>query len=98
MSQPLMEIRKATKIYGSGLLGGGDKVIALQDFDLKIYEEPALVTTIAGESGSGKTTLANLVLGFIGLTSGQILYKGQDVAILNRKEGLQYHKKKKDKN
>lgn len=90
MSQPLMEIRKATKIYGSGLLGGGDQVIALQDFDLTIYEEPALVTTIAGESGSGKTTLANLVLGFIGLTSGQILYKGQDVAMLKGKQQLKY--------
>jgi peptide/nickel transport system ATP-binding protein len=90
MSQPLMDIRKATKIYASGLLGGGDQVIALQDFDLTIHEEPALVTTIAGESGSGKTTLTNLVLGFIGLTSGQILYKGQDVAILKGKERLQY--------
>ena len=28
MSQPLMEIRKATKIYTSGLLGGGGQVIA----------------------------------------------------------------------
>lgn len=90
MSQPLMEIRNATKIYGGGLLGGGDQVIALQDFDLTIHEEPALITTIAGESGSGKTTLANLVLGFIGLTSGQIIYKGQDVASLKGKEQLQY--------
>jgi len=85
-----MEIRQATKIYGSGLLGGGDQVIALQDFDLTIDEKPALITTIAGESGSGKTTLANLVLGFIGLSSGQILYKGQDVATLKGREGLQY--------
>jgi oligopeptide/dipeptide ABC transporter ATP-binding protein len=92
MSQPLMEIRNATKIYGGGFLQSGEKVIALQDFDLTIYEEPAMVTTIAGESGSGKTTLANLILGFIGLTSGQIYYKGRDVATLQRDERLQYRR------
>ncbi|UCC62566.1 MAG: ABC transporter ATP-binding protein [Anaerolineae bacterium] len=92
MSQPLMEIRNATKVYGGGFLQGSDKVVALQDFDLTIYEEPAMVTTIAGESGSGKTTLANLILGFIGLTSGQIFYKGQDVATLQRDERLQYRR------
>jgi len=92
MSQPLMEIRKATKVYGGGFLQGSDKVVALQDFDLTIHEEPAMVTTIAGESGSGKTTLANLILGFIGLTSGQILYKGQDVATLKGDERLQYRR------
>ena len=92
MSQPLMEIRNATKIYGGGFLQSGEKVIALQDFDLTIYEEPAMVTTIAGESGSGKTTLANLILGFIGLTSGQIFYKGRDVATLQGDERLQYRR------
>ena len=66
------------------------QVVALQDFDLTIHEEPAMVTTIAGESGSGKTTLANLILGFIGPTSGQIFYKGQDVATMTAEQGLQY--------
>jgi len=87
-----MEIRKATKIYGGGFLQGGAQVIALQDFDLTINEKPAMITTIAGESGSGKTTLANLILGFIGLTSGQIIYKGQDVATLKGEQQLEYRK------
>lgn len=92
MSQPLMEIRNATKIYGGGFLQSGDRVIALQDFSLTIDEEPAMITTIAGESGSGKTTLANLILGFIGLTSGQILYKGQDIATLKGEQRLEYRR------
>ncbi len=92
MPQPLMEIRRATKIFGGGFLQGGNQVVALQDFDLTITENPAMITTIAGESGSGKTTLANLILGFIGLTSGQILYKGQDVATLKGEERLQYRR------
>ena len=92
MSQPLLEIRNATKIFGGGFLQSGDQVVALQDFDLTIHEDPAMVTTIAGESGSGKTTLANVILGFIGLTSGQILYKGQDVATMDREQRLQYRR------
>ncbi|HXF61024.1 MAG TPA: ATP-binding cassette domain-containing protein, partial [Caldilineaceae bacterium] len=74
-SQPLLEIRNATKVYGSGFLGRRRTTVALQNFNLTIPEKPATITTIAGESGSGKTTLANLVLGFTQITSGQILYK-----------------------
>jgi len=87
-----MEIHNATKIYGGGFLQSGDQVIALQDFSLTIDERPAMITTIAGESGSGKTTLANLILGFISLTSGQILYKGQDIATLKGQQRFQYRR------
>ena len=72
MTAPLLEIRNATKVYGGSGIGGGKKVVALQDFNLSIAESPATITTIAGESGSGKTTLASLVLGFLHLTSGDV--------------------------
>ena len=92
-SVPLLEIKNATKIFGqSGLFSKGPQTVALQDFNLTLTERPATVTTIAGESGSGKTTLANLVLGFISLTSGQILYKGRDIAELTRAEMLEYRR------
>ncbi|HXV43116.1 MAG TPA: ABC transporter ATP-binding protein [Anaerolineae bacterium] len=92
MSQPLLEVRNATKIFGGGFLQGDQQVVALQNFNLTLAERPARITTIAGESGSGKTTLANLVLGFATLTSGQILYKGQDIAQLNRQQMLDYRR------
>ncbi len=92
MEQPLLEIRNATKIYGGGFLRSATQVVALQDFNLTLYEKPARITTIAGESGSGKTTLANLILGFISLTSGQILYKGKDIATMTRQERLAYRR------
>ncbi len=80
MSQKLLEIRNATKVYTQRALGGGkNEVVALQNFNLDIESSPAAITTIAGESGSGKTTLANVVLGFTGLSSGQIIYEGQDM-------------------
>lgn len=92
MSQPLLQIKDATKIYGGGFLSGGQQTVALQNFNLTIDASPATITTIAGESGSGKTTLASAVLGFTGLTSGQILYKGVDVANMNRQQQLEYRR------
>ena len=92
MSQALLEIRDATKIYGGGFFHSSHQVVALQNFNLTIPAQPAKLTTIAGESGSGKTTLANTILGFIGLTSGQILFRGHDIAQLNRQQMLDYRR------
>jgi peptide/nickel transport system ATP-binding protein len=90
MSPPLLEIRDATKIYRGGFLRPGQQLVALQNFNLVIPERPATITAIAGESGSGKTTLANLILSFISLTSGQILYEGRDIATLSGQQKLEY--------
>jgi peptide/nickel transport system ATP-binding protein len=89
----LMDIRNATKIYGGrGLFGRGKAVVALQDFSLTIAAKPATITTIAGESGSGKTTLANVVLGFVHLTSGAIVYNGQNIDTMTDQQKFQYRR------
>ncbi|WP_354699574.1 ABC transporter [Paraconexibacter sp. AEG42_29] len=41
---------------------------------------------IVGESGCGKSTTARLIMRLLDPTSGQILYQGQDIATLSRKE------------
>jgi len=92
MSQPLLDIRDATKIYGGGFMSRGSVTVALQNFNLTVDDRPATITTIAGESGSGKSTLANLVLGFTEITSGQIIYRGKDVAAMTRQETLEYRR------
>lgn len=92
MTGTLLEIRKATKIYGGGFLSTGPITVALQDFDLSIESSPATITTIAGESGSGKSTLANLVLGFTTLTSGQIFFNGVDTTTFDRQQSLVYRR------
>jgi peptide/nickel transport system ATP-binding protein len=92
MTQPLLEIKNATKIYGGGFLSSGDTVVALQNFNLTVPSEPAKIVTIAGESGSGKTSLANLVLGFTGLSSGDILFKGKSIKGMTRQELFDYRR------
>lgn len=83
---PLLELREFTKRYA------GSSAVALERFSLLVPESPATITTIAGESGSGKTTLANAVLGFLGPTSGSVLFRGRDIARLRRRERLDYRR------
>lgn len=80
MSEMLLQIRNATKIYKQRSFGKTTDVVALDNFSMNIPATPATITTLAGESGSGKTTLANLVLGFAELTSGQIIFEGVDMS------------------
>src|SRR5258708_24510565 len=86
MSDMLLEIRNATKIYRQRGKGARQEVVALQDFNLSIPKKPASIITIAGESGSGKTTLAQVILGFTRLSSGTIFYDGQDVSTANHEQ------------
>lgn len=65
---------------------------ALEDFSLTFYDEQPSITTIAGESGSGKSTLANLALQFIHPTTGQILYKGRDIATFSNSERFNFRR------
>ncbi|MGJ3238028.1 MAG: ABC transporter ATP-binding protein [Anaerolineae bacterium] len=93
MSEMLLQIRSATKIYQQRSFGGGTTdVVALQDFNMNIPKSPATITTIAGESGSGKTTLANLVLGFADLSSGQIIFEGKDITNASANDRKQYRR------
>ena len=54
MPEPLLEIRNATKIYRGGFLQPGQQLVALQDFNLTIPEEPATITAIAGVRKIGR--------------------------------------------
>src|SRR5437764_6774253 len=89
MDRPLLDIKNVTKTYGKSR----QTVTALRDVNLTVPAQPARIVTIAGESGSGKTTLANAVLGFVTLTSGQILFEGEDIARLKGPGQLAYRRK-----
>jgi peptide/nickel transport system ATP-binding protein len=87
----LFEAKNLTKIYGGGLLNK-DQNVALDDFSLVISGEQPQITTIAGESGSGKTTLANMVLGFLTPTSGEVLYRGKNIWKMSKQEHFAFRR------
>lgn len=89
---PLLAVRNARKIYGAGFFGGGRRVTALRDCNLTLSGAPAHITAVAGESGSGKSTLAGAVLGFVRLDAGQVLFQGQDLAAMRRRQRFEYRR------
>jgi len=78
----LLEVRDVSRVFGSGL----NTTVALDRFSLTVDGDTPSFTAIAGESGSGKTTLARLLLGFIPPTSGEVLYRGQNLWHMARRE------------
>lgn len=60
------------------------EVKALKEINLKIRE--GRVTSIVGESGSGKTTLANIILGSLKPTQGDVKWKGSSIFLKEIKE------------
>lgn len=81
----LLEAVRVTKTFGGGRFQPAPTV-ALDDFSLKIEDQPPGITAVVGESGSGKTTLARLLLGETKPTSGTVHYLGKDLTKLSRTE------------
>lgn len=76
----LLETRNLKKYFktGKGMLH------AVDDISMKIQKGTTL--GVVGESGCGKSTLGRVVLGLIGATSGEILYKGKDTVKFGKRE------------
>ncbi len=83
---PLIELRNVTKVYGGGGAFNKRTVTALDDFCYSVIESPATITAVVGESGSGKSTMANILLGLERPTSGNVFYRGKDIAKFDRAE------------
>lgn len=87
----LLELRNVSKTYSRGLINA-KSTVALQDISLTLKEDEPTIMTVAGESGSGKTTLAMLLLGFTEPTTGQIIYRGQDITKLRGDDRLAFRR------
>ena len=63
---------------------GGRTIEVLKDIDFSLEKSSSVAIT--GPSGSGKTTLLNVLSGLDSPTSGEIIFKENDIHNLNEKE------------
>jgi branched-chain amino acid transport system ATP-binding protein len=63
---PILQVNQVTKTFGG--------IFALNDVSFDLHEGEIL--GIIGPNGSGKTTLVNCITGFIELTAGEVLFRG----------------------
>jgi ABC-type lipoprotein export system ATPase subunit len=69
---PLIALRNVSRTFDDG------SVVALRGIDLTI--EPGAFVSIVGPSGSGKSSLVHIMAGFDRPTTGQVLWRGVEVA------------------
>ena len=65
----MLELKNIVRKYGNNVI--------LDDISLQIKKGE--IVSILGPSGSGKTTLLNLILGITDISSGKIIYDGEDI-------------------
>jgi oligopeptide/dipeptide ABC transporter ATP-binding protein len=82
---PILELNNVTKVYVTGFVRKSS-TLALDGFSLSVGGERPSITALAGESGSGKTTAGLLLLGFLAPTRGEILYRGNVLHRMSRRE------------
>ena len=75
-----IELHKVTKIYSVGEIN----TYALNEVDLQVEEGELLV--VLGPSGSGKSTLLNVLSGLDQVSSGKIIYQGEEISRYRDKE------------
>jgi branched-chain amino acid transport system ATP-binding protein len=66
---PLLQLEGATKRYGA---------LTVVD-DLSLHVEAGEALGVVGPNGAGKTTALSLIAGDVPLTSGRVLFDGQDI-------------------
>jgi glycine betaine/proline transport system ATP-binding protein len=110
MDEPrvILEAQNVTKIYGHGkaeaariMREGGDKgaayketgaTVALWDVSFKVREGEIFV--IIGLSGSGKSTIIRCFNQLIRPTAGHVLFEGRQIAAMNRRELIDFRRRK----
>ncbi len=82
---PLLQVSHLVKEFSrGGWLRSGGTVRAVDDISFDV--RPGETFGLVGESGCGKTTTGRCILRLIEPTSGQVIFKGTDLAALNARD------------
>jgi ABC-type oligopeptide transport system ATPase subunit len=89
VSETILQGEGLEKRYAAGRAGPasgrrGADVLAVRGVDLVVREAETLA--LVGESGSGKSTTGRLLLGLEPPSAGRVLWRGRDLATLDRTE------------
>lgn len=93
-NQVLLETKDLRKYFSGkkGLFNLNPPVVkAVDDINLKIHKGETL--GLVGESGCGKSTLGRTILKLIPMTSGQVIYNGEDIAAYDKKQMWEMRKR-----
>lgn len=93
-NQVLLETKDLRKYFSGkkGLFNLHPPVVkAVDDVSLTIHKGETL--GLVGESGCGKSTLGRTILKLIPMTSGQVIYNGEDIASYDKKQMWEMRKK-----
>ncbi len=85
--EPVLELKNLSVVYKTLT----DSIVAVKDVNLSVKKKQAL--GIIGESGCGKSTLAYAIMDYLpanGVSSGQILFKGEDLLTKTDREMMEY--------
>jgi len=85
MNMPLIEAKNLSRNFStrSGLLQKGWETRAVDNVSLSVGNNE--VVAIVGESGCGKSTLAQMLLGLLPSSGGEVLLKGKPIKEMSRK-------------
>lgn len=84
----LIEVKDLSKHFN---VGRNLVLKAVDDVTFNIYKGETF--GVVGESGCGKTTCGRTVLGMYDATKGQVLYEGEDIHSMDKKERFDFKKK-----
>lgn len=66
---PILELKSVSRVFGG--------IRAVNDVSLKFFSGE--IVGLIGPNGAGKTTLVNLISGFVPVSSGDVIFRGQSL-------------------
>lgn len=86
----MLKFESVSKVYKVGTFGGKElRAVNNVSFDIKDCE----VVSLIGESGSGKSTIGKMILRLISITSGNIIFDGDNITSLKNESLKEYYRK-----